>query len=323
MLKRIIMALFVASVFQLAFIPSLFSAEKTLKIAMMQWRGETDGCRGFRDGLKELGYAVTYTDLNAGQNKEELGRLIREALLANLEHFDYVYSFGTTVSKATKLVLRNRVPHVFNIVSAPVEAGLVPSLDKPGGNISGATNAVPVEVQLEAALQLFPFQRLGLLFNSREKNSMIHRQQLHDAAKKLDIEVIDLRSPPAQDALEENLRKLIDRTVAVDAVFLPRDTYIFTQAKRISVKLKAANIKTIGSLDRYIQDGALIGIVPDYYALGKAAASIVDRHQKGEKLQNIPVQRDRKPRLMINKTTANALQVKIPEPLLKKAIFVE
>ena len=322
MSKRIVMALFAACMFQVAIVPSLLGAEQHLKIAMMYWRGETEGGRGFKDGLKELGYKVTYTELNAGQDKKELGRLLREELLANLEQFDYVYTFGTTVSKATKFVLHNRVPHVFNIVSAPVGAGLVPSLDKPGGNISGTTNAVPVAAQLEAALQLFPFQRIGILFNSREKNSMVHRQQLHDAAKTRHIEVIDLRSPPAQDALEENLRKLIDGTIAVDAVFLPSDSYLVTQAKNISAKLRAANIKTIGSLERYVKNGALIGVVPDYYALGKAAATVVDRHQKGEALQNIPVQRG-KPRLMINKTTANALQVKIPEKLLKEAILVE
>ena len=81
-------------------------------------------------------------------------------------------------------------------------------------------------------------------------------------------------------------------------------------------------IKTIGSLERYVKNGALIGVVPDYYALGKAAATVVDRHQKGEALQKIPVQRG-KPRLVINKTTANALQVKIPGTLLKGAILVK
>jgi hypothetical protein len=53
-----------------------FSEGKHLKIAMLQWRGETEGCVGFQDGLRELGYTVDYTVLNAGRDKKELGRLL-------------------------------------------------------------------------------------------------------------------------------------------------------------------------------------------------------------------------------------------------------
>lgn len=49
---------------------ALFAKSKSLKIAMVQWRGETEGCRGYKDGLKELGYSVEYTELNAGQDRK-------------------------------------------------------------------------------------------------------------------------------------------------------------------------------------------------------------------------------------------------------------
>ena len=302
---------------------ALFAKSKSLKIAMMQWRGETEGCRGFKDGLKELGYAVEYTELNAGQDRKELGRLIRQELLTNLDNFDYVYSFGTTVSMATKLALNNRVPQLFNIVTAPVESGLVQSLDNPGANINGATHKIPLENQIKAALNVFPFQRLGFLFNPREKNSMILRQQLRDVAQKLDLDVIDLRCPPAYNMLEQTLQKLLDKSIMVDAVYLPLDTHIFTHAPRIGAKLREAKIKSIGSLKRFVQHGALIGVVPNYYGIGKAIAAIVDRHQKGEELQDIPVVRVKAPILMINTTTARLLQVHIPEEMLKEAVIIE
>jgi ABC-type uncharacterized transport system substrate-binding protein len=72
-----------------------------------------------------------------------------------------------------------------------------------------------------------------------------------------------------------------------------------------------------------VKNGALVGVVPDYSKLGKAAAGIVDRHQKGESLQTIPVQLDEDPRLIINKTTAALLQVTIPETVLKNATLIE
>jgi len=69
-----------------------------------------------------------------------------------------------------------------------------------------------------------------------------------------------------------------------------------------------------------------MGVVPDYYEMGRVAATIVDRHQKGEILQDIPVQqgyRIKEPTLMINKTTSEILNFSIPEALQKKAIIVD
>jgi ABC-type uncharacterized transport system substrate-binding protein len=296
---------------------------KNLEIAILMWRGESEGEKGFKDGLQELGYFVDYTELNAGKDKKELGRLIRKELQPNLSSFDYVYSFGTTVSKATKVALRGRVPHLFNIVAAPVETGIVQSLHNSGGNISGATNKISLEKQMKEVLKVFSFKCLGLIFNSREKNTMIERQRLQDVGEKFHFEVIDLRSPPVEGLLEKNLEKLINKTIEVDAIYLPLDSHILTNAKLIGAKLREAKIKSIGSIKGYVEHGALIGMVPDYYELGKGVASIVDRHQKGAQLQTIPVYRPTKFILMVNKTTANLLQVKVPETLLNKAIIFE
>ena len=66
-----------------------------------------------------------------------------------------------------------------------------------------------------------------------------------------------------------------------------------------------------------------MGVVFDNYQLGRTVARIIDRHQKGEKLQNIPIEKVKEPYLVINKTTSNILNIKIPEAVLKKATIVE
>jgi putative ABC transport system substrate-binding protein len=302
---------------------ALFAGSKTLKIAMIQWRGDTESCQGFRDGLKELGYSVDYTYMNAKQDRIELGRLLREELEPKMNDFDYIYTFGTTVSKAAKTIVNNRVPQLFSSVAGPVEAEIVQSLEAPGGNISGSNNAVPIATQIETIMKIIQFKRLGLFFNPREQNAMIERQRLSDAAKRFNLEVIDLRSPPAQEMLEQNLQQLIDKSIVVDAVYLPLDSFMVSNAKLIGDKLRDARVKSIGSLEGYIKGGALIGVVPNYYQLGKSIASIVDKNQKGEKLQNIPVVTVKEPTLMINKTTADLLQIRIPEDTLKRAVVVE
>lgn len=128
-----------------------FAAAKNHSIAMVQWRGEIEACRGFKDALQEMGYTVQYPVLNAGQDRTELGRLLREELLPNLEKFDYVYSYGTTASKRTKTALNNRAPHVFSNVAAPVESAIADSMQSSGGNMSGTSNRVSLSRQIEIA----------------------------------------------------------------------------------------------------------------------------------------------------------------------------
>lgn len=296
---------------------------KTLQIAMLVWRGETEAEQGFKDALQRFGYHVTYTLLNAQQDQKHLARLLQQEVLPRLDTFDYIYTFGTTVSKMTRGVIRNQIPHVFNIVTDPVGAGIVESLQAPGGNISGASNRISIRLQLEAAMKILPFQRLGLLFNPREKNSMLERQRLYEVAHQLHLEVVDLRSPPALDMLQKNLQKLKDKSVIVDAVYLPSDSYMISQAALIVEQLRAAHIPSIGSYRTFIEYGALVGVVANYNRLGRAVARIVQRHQQGEQLGRIAVQTVQLPLLVINKTSIEHFKLSIPDAVLKDAVIVK
>ena len=315
--------IFLAVFFIPTFANGLLAGTKTLKIAMILWRGETEAEKGFRQGLKELGYSVQYTVLNAGQDRTELGRLLRDDLKPKLDNLDYIYVFGTTAASATKTIVQDKTPQIFNIVADPVGAGIVQSLEASGGNIAGVTNEIPLELQIQTALKIIPFKRLGLLFNPREKNSLLVREKISEIAGKFRFEAVDLRSPPAQDMLHENLQKLKNRSVVVDAVYLPPDSFLISNAKLIGSELMAAKVKSVASVETYIEKGALMGVVSDYLELGKAAAAIVHRHQQGTNLREIPVQAARQPQLLINKTTSKALDVNLPEALLKKAVIVQ
>jgi ABC-type uncharacterized transport system substrate-binding protein len=301
---------------------SLLASARSLNIAMILWRGETRAEQGFKDGLKELGYTVEYLILDAGQDKKKLGEILSK-LKPKFNEFDYIYTFGTTVSRRTRVILKDQVPQVFNVVTDPVGAGVVQSLKSSGGNISGMSGAIPISIQIKSALDVIRFEKLGIFFNPREKNSMIIREELYEVARQLDIEVADLRSPPAQEMLQENLRKLIDQSIHVDAVYLPSDSFLASNSELIGSCLRTAKVKSIAATRRFVENGALMGIVTDYYRLGKTVASIVDRHQKGQKLQDIPIGRVEKPYLIINKTTSDILSINIPDAAMKKAIIVK
>lgn len=261
--------------------------------------------------------------MNAGQDRGEFGRLLREELNPKLDSFDYVYVFGTTATLATKSIVHDRVPVVFNIVSDPVGAGIVKSADASGENTAGVTNEVPLALQLQTALHVIPVKRLGLFFNPREKNSMLIRDKIQELAASLKIKVVDLRSPPAHDMLKENLHKLRDRSIVVDAVYLPSDSFLVSNAKRIATELRASKVKSIAAIETYVDQGALMGVVPEYRALGKAVAAIVHRHEGGQRLHDMPVEMDRTPVLKINAATSRALNVPAPDATRKRALLVE
>jgi putative ABC transport system substrate-binding protein len=298
------------------------AAQKDLKIAMITWRGETKSEQGFKDGLKELGYSVQYTVMDAGQDKTKLGHILREELQPKLKSFDYVYTFGTTVTKAIKQIINNQVPQIFTVVVDPVGAGIVRSMTSSGANIGGSSINIPLSLQIDSALKVTSFKTLGLLFNPREKNSNLVRDQLLNLAASRHFEIVDLRSPPAMNSLKQNLQKLKDRSIAVDAVFLPADSFCLTNSKLIGTELRAANTGSIAAVRKYVDDGALMGLVPDYYKLGKAAAAIVDKHEKGGQLADMAIFTDSEPKMLINMTTARALKVEIPENVLANATVI-
>lgn len=304
------------------FSSSATAAEQQLHIAMLLWRGETPAEAGFQEGLKELGYSVNFEIFNSEQNEKNLGSLLH-SIKKNIDSYDYIYTFGTTVSRRAKIVIAGRIPQLFNIVTDPVAAGIVDSLASPGGNISGASDAIGIGEQLNNSRRLFDFKRLGFFFNPREKNSMIIRDEVHRFGKANGIEVVDFRSPPVQNALSMNLKKLNDNHDLVDAVYLSADSYLVSEAKAIGADLRKARLKSIAPVRTFIEHGILMGVVGDYYQLGRAVANMVDRNQRGEELGTIPVEPTQDVTLMINRTTAELLGVKIDESVYAKAVVTE
>jgi putative tryptophan/tyrosine transport system substrate-binding protein len=196
---------------------------KNLRIAMILWHPETPAEAGFKDELKKLGYTADYVVIDAHQDRTALRSKIESEILPQLKSFDYVYSYGTTVTQVTKVLLGGRAQQLFDIVYDPVGAGFVESLTASGGNITGASDAVPLSAQFKPFLKQFKIKKLAVLFNPREKNSNQQLQGLQQAAKNYGFDVIELPSPPALDRLQQNLKSLADGQVKVDAVYLPAE----------------------------------------------------------------------------------------------------
>ena len=294
--------------------------DQNLHIAMVLWRGETEAERGFRDGLKKLGYSPVYSTFDARQDLKRLGLLLHQ-ISENIGGYDYIYTFGTTVSRRAKVVINNRVPQLFNAVTDPVGAGIIEPSSMAPHSIGGASDSIPSSLQIEAIMQVMKLRKLGLFFNPREKNSMLIRDEFYKHASEKNFEIVDFRSPPVDNILEQNLQKIVKDPEMVDAVYFPSDSFLASKSQMIGATLQQSKIASFGSLKEYIEAGLLMGFVVDYQALGNAVATIVDKHQRGTSFGEIPLVTPKNFPLFINKTTMELVNVQVPETMMQTGIF--
>ena len=298
------------------------ATEQELHIAMLLWRGETEAEAGLKAGLQELGYQTTFDIHNAAQDLAKLGTILH-TINNDLTAYDYVYTFGTTVSRRAKVVIGGKLPQIFNIVTDPVGAGIIASLDSPGPTIGGGSDRIGIARQLDEVGRLITFKKLGFFFNPREKNSLITRDELHRYGKEKGFEVIDFRSPPVDRMLLRNLQMLSDAPDIVDAVYLAPDSYLVSEGALIGSNLRQAQMISITQIRSLIEHGVLIGITGDYHELGRAVASIVDRHQKGIGFEKIPVEHFTSLKLLMNKSSAELLGLNLAGSLPPNAELVD
>jgi len=310
--RRFLIATFFLLLLIFTGVPSASAAEKNLNIALILWRGETEAEKGFRDGLKELGYDVTYTIINGEQNIHKLSTLLQTF---NPGDYQYIYSFGTTASVKVKELVREATPQIFVAVLYPVEAGLVQTMERPGVNISVVSNYIPIEKQIETAYQLLEFSTLGVFYNPSEANSLETIKKIRNISYKLGFSLEAYPAKPGSNRLQKYLSLLEKEVIDVDAVYLPSDSYIISESQEIAATLEKAKIPGFAAVEECVRDGVLFGLTTGYYEIGKAAAMIVDQREKGKPLASIPVGLPTRTFLLINKTTAQALEFQ-PDPAL-------
>ena len=301
-------------------LPSTAESFADLRITMVLWRGETDAERGFKDGLNSYGYQVSYLTLDAQLNRADLAKQLRAERPRWVSQSDYLYSFGTTATRMLKQINHSAIPHIFNIVTDPVRAGISPSWQSSGEKLAGVSHQISLPLQLATARQFKPIERLGFFFNPRERNSELIRQDLQKDSKNNAIDLVELRCPPNSGKLQQFLNQLKSGELKLDAVYLPLDSYLLANAKLIGDSLRDAGIFSVGAQQDYITHGAVMGLVPDYYQLGRVAAGYLHRHQNGQPLATLPVFQATHFRLLVNETSLKRLGLKIPREMEYNAV---
>lgn len=291
---------------------SALGAERDFQIAMIMWRGETEAERGFMDGLKKARLKIAFQKYNACQDLVRLNSIIGRIEFVPI---DLIYCFGTTTAKAVLSRVKDR-PVVFNIVNRPVASGIIASWKNSCNNATGASNQVPVVHQLGALKKIVDFKTLGIVFNPKEHQSIVQRDVTRSLEKLFKFRLREYHIQSRTD-IQKVLQRLEGK---VDAVYFPADSMTKSCGKVIMGMINSYNIPSLAAIgSMVIEDGALLGLVPSYYQLGRLAADNAVFILQGEDPANIPTRTLDHFHMLINMKTAQKIGVQIPMSILVMA----
>jgi putative ABC transport system substrate-binding protein len=271
----------------------------------------------FVSRLRELGWVegrtvsieYRWADGRADRVAELASELVR--LNANV-----IVTTGTGVpalKQATSVI-----PIVFTIASDPIASGLVTSLSRPGGNVTGLSQLAADlgGKRLDILRDVVPdLRRLAILHNAGNAATSAERAQVEEAARTLSLEVLNSGIRRAED-ITPAIEALKGR---VDAIYVLADPLMNTNRARISALALAAGLPTLSGIREYVEAGVLMSYGPNFPDLFRRTADYVDKILRGAKPADLPVEQPTKFDLVFNLTTSKVLGLKVPETFLVRA----
>jgi len=274
----------------------------------------------FRQGLRELGYVegqnVFVEYRYAGGKSDEVPKLAAE--LVSLKVDLIVAGGGSGLARAVKGTTKT-IPIVMTGGSDPVGAGLVASLARPGGNITGMT-AISAELagkRLELLKETLPrLTRVGVLWNPTDQGSAQGLKEIEIAAPTLGLEVqsLQVRSP---GSFESAFKAAI--TDQARALQVLGSGLINSHRNRIVEFAKKNQLPTMFADASQVEAGGLMSYAPNAPDLYRRAATYVDKILKGAKPADLPVEQPKKFEFIINLKTAKQIGLTIPPNVLVRA----
>jgi putative ABC transport system substrate-binding protein len=273
----------------------------------------------FREGLRELGYVEGQNIALEYRWAEQQTNLFPD-LAADLlrRKVDVIVTWGTPAAQAAKNAT-STIPIVMAAIGDAVGTGLVTSLARPGGNITGlsALNPDLEGKRLELLKEAVPTaSRIAILWNPANPLHALVLKDTQVAAQRLGVQLesVEVHSPPDLEGafVAMTLQHADALTVAPDSFFVLNRTRIAELA--IKHKLPAIYLHT-----EHVHAGGFMAYGPNYHDLFRRAATYVAKIFKGAKPANLPVEQAMKFELVINLKTAQALGLTIPPTLLFQA----
>jgi putative ABC transport system substrate-binding protein len=289
----------------------------TIGISQIVEHPALDAARqGFIDSLKDAGYVdgqnMTF-DVQIAQGNMATANSIAKAFVG--KSVDLIHSIATPTSQACANATQT-IPIVISSVTDPVGAGLVKSLDQPGGNVTGTTDRSPVDRQMELMREIQPkIRKLGFIYNAGEDNSVSSLKQLQAEAAKQGVEVVEATVSSSSGVLMA-ARSLVGR---VDAIHIPTDNTVVSAFEAVVKVCEESRIPLYAADIDSVPRGAVAALAIDYYRLGRQSGEMAARILKGAQPGTMPIETLKDLKLVVNPKAAMKMGVTLPEAVLKRA----
>lgn len=271
----------------------------------------------FVQRLRELGWIEGRTiaiEYRWGEGRPE--RFAEAAAEFARLKVDVIVTAGSAVPAAKRAA--PSTPIVFAIATDPVGGGLVASLARPGGNVTGFSNQQSDLAGKRLALfrEILPnLRRLAIIANVGYPEAVLEMGEVEAAARNLGLEVTKLEIRRATD-----IAPAFDRIRSrADALYAVADGLVSTNRTRIITLAMAAHLPTSFNIRDYVQDGALMSYGPNFPDLFRRTADYVDKILRGAKPGDLPVEQPTKFDFVINLNTAKALGLTLSQSILLRA----
>jgi putative ABC transport system substrate-binding protein len=271
----------------------------------------------FLEGLRELGWiegrTVKIEYRWAEGQSQRYAEIAAEFVRLKV---DVIVTVGTAVTAAKEATVT--IPIVFALAVEPVASGLVASLARPGGNVTGLSSQ-SVDLagkRIEILRELLPdLRQLAVIADAGYSASVLEKDEVQSSARKLGIEVDVLAIRRAQDIAPafEAIKS------GTQALYVCPGALVNANHARINTLALGARLPTMHAVRDFVGAGGLLSYAANYTYLFRRSASYVDKILKGAKPADMPVEQPTKFELVIDLTTAKALRLSIPESFLLRA----
>jgi putative ABC transport system substrate-binding protein len=273
-----------------------------------------------RQGLKDAGY-IEHQNIAIEYRFAENQNDRLSALAADLVHRQVaVIIAGPTPAALAAKAATATIPIVFEVATDPVALGLVASLNRPGGNVTGVTN-LGVEVtpkRLQLLHELVPtVTNIALLINPsspRVAEALLRDSQAAANALGLTLHVLEASTEPELDTAFVTLVRL-----RVGALAIGADPFFTSRSEQLAALTVRHAVPAVYEFREFVAAGGLIGYGASLADAYRQAGTYVARILKGDKPADLPVQQSTKVELIINLKTAKALGLTVPVALLGRA----
>jgi putative tryptophan/tyrosine transport system substrate-binding protein len=271
-----------------------------------------------RKALADLGYVdgknVTYEARWAEANLSRLPELAAELVKLNV---DVIVVTGWAAAQAAKDAT-STIPVIIAFAGEAVATGLVASLSRPGGNLTGISDmAVELSAKrLELLKETFPkASRIAILWNQNDVGMTLRYREIDRAAKALGVKVQALGVRTVDDFAAAFAAMNRERP---DALFMVSDALTTSNRKRVIDYAESRRIPAMFEFSRMVEDGGLMSYGPSFDDSFVRLAYYVDRILKGAKPADLPMEQPTRFYLYVNLKTAKTLGIKIPNTIMMR-----